>query len=730
MLYPFRKHPLTLTIKSLSAGLLCSVATQGYAQDTTSGTAKAPIEEIYIWGTEVKATSIDLGEEAIAIRQADHLSDLLRVIPGVDVGGAHSLNQRITIRSLSDKDLRISVDGANQNTYMFHHMGNLQIHADILQSADIAVGNNSVINGGLGGVARFETRSAKDLLNEDNQLGGRINATLASNASTNLSGSLYAQLGAMVDILGYINSVARDNYEVGGGEIKDANGKLIDNTDGKVRGLEGDLLDALVKVGIDITDEQRIKIGYEAYKDEGDYSSRPDMGIATDVAIGNGESVLLPTEFTRDTLTLNYGGDWNNSSIEVAAFNNVSTLERNELGKGRGGATYLQTGEATNNGVNLLASHSLGGNITHEVTYGVDIIAYDTQHFAFGENGNQISTVTEEATSSAIFIQDKIALTDNLTITPGVRYETWDIKSHLIDNSFSEPTLAVALEYQLEEGLSFNASATQLFKGPELSEVFNGAGANDIYNADIEAETGMNTEFGLAYQGSNFSAGFTAFETVIEDYIYDYINYTLYEAPLPKDNVGNMRLRGLEAYWGYTKDNLGVLLTYSSVDSKLSAFDEYAEMDYLIVDRAGTPVLDNDNMEQVIVQEGFDGARTDRKQGDTFSLMLDYAIPEADLKFHYDVMHVSSLPAGKDLDGATLNNEKDGYSVHNISVRWTPSKFSEGLALTFGVDNLFDEYYASQASRTGVSFHPVFGELFLTDYEPGRNIKGSISYQF
>jgi len=50
--------------------------------------------------------------------------------------------------------------------------------------------------------------------------------------------------------------------------------------------------------------------------------------------------------------------------------------------------------------------------------------------------------------------------------------------------------------------------------------------------------------------------------------------------------------------------------------------------------------------------------------------------------------------------------------------------------LTLGVDNLFDEYYASQSSRTGVSFHPVFGELYLTDYEPGRNVKATIAYQF
>jgi len=36
----------------------------------------------------------------------------------------------------------------------------------------------------------------------------------------------------------------------------------------------------------------------------------------------------------------------------------------------------------------------------------------------------------------------------------------------------------------------------------------------------------------------------------------------------------------------------------------------------------------------------------------------------------------------------------------------------------------------SHASRIGDTFHPVFGELHLNDYEPGRNYKVSVSYVF
>ncbi|HEX4940499.1 MAG TPA: TonB-dependent receptor, partial [Candidatus Kapabacteria bacterium] len=147
---------------------------------------------------------------------------------------------------------------------------------------------------------------------------------------------------------------------------------------------------------------------------------------------------------------------------------------------------------------------------------------------------------------------------------------------------------------------------------------------------------------------------------------------------------------------------LRMLLTYSVADSELAAFSEYASLD---------------------------GARLDRVQGDTISLDLDYDLAALDTTLHWDVLAVDDVDADVDLDGATLDTAKDGYVVHNISARWMPRSV-DGLELTLGVDNLFDEYYASQSSRTGVSLHPRFGELYLMDYEPGRNAKVTVAYQF
>lgn len=666
----------------------------------------ASLGTLQVWGTEINASSITLDDDTFIIKQADHISDLLRTIPGVDVGGAHSLNQRITIRSMDDKDLRITIDGANQNTYMYHHMGNLQIHADILKSVDIEVGNNSVINGGLGGAVRFETKSADDLLEPGKLFGGRVQGSYADNAANSYAVTGYGKLGNQLDILGYFNHVDRDNFEVGGGKIKDANGDKIAGTNGEVKGLKGKLKDALIKLGWDITPNQRLEIGYEAYEDKGNYSYRPDMGLAVDLAIADnlGLPLVYPTEFTRDTVTLNYDLAWGeNSTLEATLFHNDSTLKRDESGVN---AVFANNptdveGEAVNTGLNVLANTVLGQNTLHDLTYGVNVIKYDTHYKSTG-SALGVGDSKEDATMTAIFLEDRIEFANGFSVIPGIRYEHFDLDSAVVDKTFSDVTFGLGFELAVGEHWVYRASTTQLFKAPEIGEVFIGAGLFDTANPDIKEETGYNSEIGFAFNDAvfgadNFSAGLTLFRTYIDDYIYDYAI-----ARSVKANIGDMRIEGYESYAGLEVGNLSLLITYSDADSKLNAFSQFS---------------------------AFEDARLDRKQGNTFSFNADYGVPSYGLNFHWDVLAVGDLEDSLDIDGASVIREKDGYTIHNISARWEP-KQAKGLSLTLGVDNLFDDFYASHSSRTGVSVHPRFGTLYLQDYEPGRNIKFTVAYKF
>lgn len=696
----FRRSLLAVAITAV-----LPLATAGADDSTTE------LDTLDVWATEVKASSVYLDGDAISHKQADHVSDLLRTLPGVDVGGAHSLNQRITIRSMDDKDLRISIDGANQNTYMYHHMGNLQIHADILQAVDVEVGTNSVIHGGLGGAVRFETKTAKQLLKKGEKAGGMIRATYGDNASNNVAITGFAQLNDHVDVLAYHNVVKRKNYAVGGGKIKDQEGVIVPGTDGKVRGLKGDLGDTLLKFGWDLDAHQRLELGYEAYQDEGDYSYRPDMGLATDLAITNNLQVplLWPTEFTRDTVTLNYDAELGNTFVKATAFHNTSELSRDESGWQQNPAfakwAAQINGEAVNSGVNVLAETETGPWL---LTYGGEWIQYDTTYVSTATADGKRTVSEEDATHRALYLQGRYQLNDQLAVIPGVRHSAYQLDSKVVDDDFSDTTGALAAEFQPSDRVLLKASITQLFKGPEIGEVFTGAGSGDTPNADIKAETGANKELSIAFQDSllgadRFTAGLTYFDTDINGYIYDGATPPdSVDARSWKDNVGDMAIDGVEAYVGYDRGNLRTLLTYSDADSELDAFSQYASLE---------------------------GARLDRKQGATISLNVDYDLPEKQMTLHWDLLHVDGLSAHKDLDGASEDNAKDGFTVHNISARWEPSQV-KGLALSLGIDNLFDEFYASQSSRTGLSVHPRFGKLYLQDYEPGRNVKLTAAYDF
>ena len=681
-----------------SVVLLCAPA---FAQAQQVANTHA-VEEIEVWSTQIRLSETGLDGGDIELRQADHVSDLLRHLPGVDVGGAHSLNQRITIRSLGDRNLRITIDGANQNTYMYHHMGNLQIHADILQSVDVAVGKNSVVNSGLGGAVRFETRQASDLLTNGQRMGARVQASYADNASTGYSLAGYGLIGDAFDYLVYFNQVERDNYEVGGGRIRAYDGSTVPGTDGTVRGLEGEVQDVLVRFGWDVSDNQRVKVGYERYVDEGDYSYRPDMGLATGVAIANSLRIplLWPTEFSRDTYTLNHElslGE--HTTMRSAAFRNESAFWRDERGLASWvpDSATINEGEANNTGLNVLATTNVGD--AHTLTYGLEGIRYDTAYIV-----DSAELASEQSTGIAMFIEDAIQLSDRWTLTPGLRFDTVDVEAAVVDDRFDEITGALELEFYATDAVTLRASGTQLFKAPELSEVFTGAGLFDEANPDLRAETGLNTEIGASFRGpalgvQEFSAGITLFRTQIDDYAYEYAETATFYG---RDNVGDMEIDGVELSVGVDFGAFGASANYSRSRSDLDAFAEYAALD---------------------------GARIDREQGDTLALSLDYAFTAIDLAVQYEALLVDGMEAALDLDGATQDNAKDSFAVHNVFARWHPNALS-GLTVTVGVENLFDEYYASQSSRTGLSRHPRFGQLYLQDYEPGRNIKGTLSYRF
>lgn len=662
----------SLGLSWVATALLCSVAIAD----------EQKLETVEVWETQVTSSSLNLGSSSIETKQADHLSDLLRDLPGVDVGGTSSINNRIAIRGLEDENLDISIDGAKvSNVNMFHHIGNLLVNPDILKKADVQVGNNSVVNGGLGGSVAFETKDGKDLLQDGKEYGARIQGNYNSNDSLGGSVAAYGKVSDKVDLLLYHHYVDKNEWEDGRGE--------------ESFGTAGDVGNTLIKVGYDISDVQRITLSYDKLKDKGNYAPRPDFGKAYNLyATGN---YLYPTEYTRETITLKHQVDLgDNLFLQTSIYSNENELERYEK---RDGVTQrvravpagmnpyegLLDGVVKNYGISTKAQSNVAmGEVNNTFTYGG---LYDTQSSKVTWSGQQYGE-NEKAKTGALFVEDAITFSNGLILTPGVRYNNYKYDGVYGEISDSKFTYGLAAEYPLSETFSLLASATTLYKGVEMVDVL---ASNRMYvndNTDLKAETGINKEVGFKYHNKNtlgaknIGFSFKVFDTRIDDYI---VTTWTTSTSAEISNGGTLDIQGFEASFVYDIGALSSLVTYAHSNSK---FRET-------------------------------GLSTQREPGDSLSINLDYAFMK-NLSLSWDSLFVMK----EERKYIAAQQTKESYDVHDIAVKWKPSAM-KGLTLIAGVDNIFDETYVSHASE-----NRLLSGVSLSDYEPGRNVKLSFSYEF
>jgi len=629
----FKRKPLAILICAA-----CALPAVSFAADETPEN----VEVMEVWGTEVSSNAL-LGSD-IEMKQADHLSDLLRDQAGVDVGGSHSLNQGINIRGVSELDLDITIDGASQSNNVFHHAGNLLINPDIVQAVDIQVGNNSILNSGLGGGVAFETKDAKDLLDSGDRFGARVASGIASNDYYNYSLTLYSQLTEKLDALAYYSAVERNNPEDGSGFEQ--------------VGEEGKTENILVKLGWDANQANRLELSYDYYKDAGDYTIKSNMGPDYTGHEGN----IRPIEYTRETITLNHELSLDNTEVRT-------TLYRNEM-------NYQSTTDDVSEGNTIVyGAKSVAetqfelANMYHTARYGIEGRTEQGEKLVNGEVVQNSSGVdsTETIDAYAVYLEDEIELIDGLFITPGVRYNVHKVDMEASNETFTDTLFALKAKYELTQNWTIRASATELFKGPGLTGSY--IASESTVNPDLDPETGINYEAAIAYQAQNFIGldqfgfSFTAFETHLDDTIDD----TMTAKSSTYSNAGDVEVVGFESVMNMRSGNANASLSYSHSDSEYTSVT--ASSGYVV------------------------GQAVDDEVGDSIALNLGYELPEIGVTLNWTSLF--TLDLDKDVEEDT---EKEGYDVHDISATWTPNALKD-LHITASIENIFDEYYGSHASH-------------------------------
>lgn len=485
--------------------------------------------------------------------------------------------------------------------------------------------------------------------------------------------TVYGMFSENVDSMIYANLVSSDNFTDGSG---------TENI-----GTAGDVYNIMGKLGFEPSIHHRFEFAYDFYNDEGDYSPRPDMnGAANDTF---SPDLLLPTVYKRNTITLNYKLETDRHNGKVTLYSSETEIERDETETGWSGRESINVAQNNNTGGNATfqSDYEIVG-LDNKITYGIDYIIQSSSS-TYGS----VDFMDESAESAAGFVENKIYLTNDWSVTTGLRADKYTRKAETGTSKFSDITWSLGTHWDINQNWGLFANARSLFKGPELLETYVKYQDVTYLADDMKAETGFNAQTGFSYNnhiGNHFyGVNFTAFNTNIDDYIVE--TWASDYSSLSMENSGDIQIRGFE---------LSSTYRYNAFSSKLS----YAKSDTKYRD-SGLPVDNGDGISADI--------------GDNIALTVDYYADPIDTLFGWTSIVV--LEEDNVFDG---DENKAGYDTHNFYAQWLPRDISD-LSVTFGIDNLFDEQYISHASRSGSARGTI-----TDDYEPGRNFKLSMAYQF
>lgn len=680
-----KKLVLASAVCTLSSPVVFAQSPENQNEETKS------IERVAVVGA---ATNLSITAEDIEQFQANDLADVFRESPSVSVGGSVGVAQKIFIRGLEDAYLNVTVDGAQQTSTLFHHIGRVTLDPDLLKQIDVQAGAGEATSGpgAIGGSIRFKTKDAQDLLRGDEQFGGRVKASYFSNEGTRYSGSLYGKLSDSWGLLGYYSTVDRDNFEDGDGN--------------EVLGTAADQDLMFLKASGYIADNQYLSISAEQRDEEGEFSARPNWVVLEGAP-------LYPSEAERDTYVANYRFDHSALVfLEATAYQTSSSFR---------GGRFDFLSDIDTYGFDIRNTTDISN---HVFTYGID---YRKDEVESGPGVGPVQNA-EEGSVMGIYAQAHSNITPELLLSYGVRYDDFDFQQQiLIDDYYGTPvtdepsglddnelSFNVGLEYQLTEawtlGLGYAEAARgkQIGDGFTLDEYLYDGEDVPVVASDVVPETVTNIEASIEYSANNLNARLSAYESTIDDVLF-----SGYQGNSVFNNIGDLESSGVEFNLAYRWDSVDVYFGFSSVDVELMPREDLYSVPYNSIDI-----------------NGYEFVGLGNSRGDTWVLGADYTVT-ADISVGFNITMVDDINIDT-LHQALENGWTDSlyslnkadYTLVDIYGEW---EVTNDLRLNLAVTNLFDEAYIDHSSVGDYS--EVFPSV-IGPQEAGRDIRLSVTYDF
>ena len=639
-------------------------------------------------GSKIKTNIVTLRQKDEST--ATDLRELLKEEPAIDFGGGNGSSQFLTLRGMGQNSVDIKVDNASSDSQMLYHQGRFIIDPALVKIVSVQKGAGSA-SAGIGatnGAIITKTVDAQDLLKGlDKNWGVRLNSGYASNDGVSYGASVFGKAGNFDGLFSYSRNDEKD-YEPGKGYTHSNGGKTVPFS-------ALDKRSYLAKIGANFGDH-RLVLSHMNDQHRGIRTVREEF-TATD----NPRLTLerqAPTY--RETSLSNTNLAWTANNLGfVEKLDANAYLMKNE----RYSADDSKNGYAGNlPGPNTTVIETKGANFNLDsrigektlIKYGVNYRHQEIKPPVFFS-----SALSNPKKSDAGIYAEAIHDIGDFTLTGGLRYDHFDIKTHdgkSVSDGTVNPSFGVI--WQPHEYWSFSASHNYASRSPRLYDALRQHGRRNAITSiadGTKAERARNTEIGFNYNNGNFAANGSYFWQKIKDAV---------AGPQQRHDAAGNPIAGVREIVnaGYIK-NQGYELGASYRTGGLMAKVGVSHSKPRIYDTHPENLL-SANPEFAV------------QTGRTWTTSLSYRFQNPDLEIGWRGRYLQKA-SGSVLVRDKGEVKRKGYGVNDVFANWKPLG-KDTLNVNFAVNNVFNKFYYPHSQR-GETLPGI-----------GRDVRLGVNYRF
>jgi ferric enterobactin receptor len=538
--------------------VLCAISASFSVHAQTVATEVRALESVEVLGTaeeEIKqapGTSIITAEDIRKRPPANDLADIIRTMPGVNLTGNSSTGQRgnnrqIDLRGMGPENTLILIDGkpvSSRNAVRYGWRGERDTRGDTNWVPAEEVERIEVIrgpaaarygSGAAGGVVNIITRRPTDKLSGSVTVYGNTTEHAEEGDTRRMNFNLSGPLSDALTFRVYGNVSKTDADAPGinaGAQAADA-ATLVAGREG-VRNRD---INTLLSWKFAPNQTIDLEAGFSRQGNiyAGDSQNATSSPLTQLLADQGAET----NRMYRQNYAITHKGDWDFGTSRLGL--QMEKTHNTRLREGLAGSTEGQI-NTLDYGTSVLESYRLFGDVSmplrgrfnQVVTVGgeygnerLDDPVTTQQGYNAGANvipGTSSNPLRRDpvsrARTAAIFAEDNIEVLPGTILTPGLRLD-----HHDDFGANWSPSLNAS--HQLTDALSLKGGVARAYKAPNLYQsnpnyllftMGNGCpitlasgGCYLVGNPDLDAETSINKEIGLAWESNGYNAGVTYF---------------------------------------------------------------------------------------------------------------------------------------------------------------------------------------------------------------------------